>query len=137
MRHLPWVFAKVVPHKRQYYDSTGNYGECDNLWWMHISELSDWRREACIYIHEFAEMCLTKSDGVSWADIDFFDTEGEGADHPDPGTLPSAPYYKQHADATVIEAMFCKMLGVDWDDYNKELDNLEYKEKPDASVTMP
>ena len=127
MDHLPRIQVDIITHKSQKYDTAGDYEQMrDGRWVLSISRLTDWRYEACILIHELVEMCLTKHHNVDWKDIDIFDISGEGKDHPDPGTLPSAPYHNEHILATQLEKKFAKMLGVDWKKYNEELDSLEY-----------
>ena len=127
MKHLPLIQITSLPHKAQVYDTAGDYGETSTGWLMSVSELPDWRYEACVMIHELAEMCLTKHHKVNWKDIDEFDINGEGKNHPDPGTLESAPYHNEHALATQLEKRFAKMIGVNWSEYNEALDKLEYK----------
>lgn len=133
MNHIPKIKIFLVDHNLQNYDTAGDYfetkGSCDEEEWsMKVTKLPDARMEACIILHEFVEMVLTKVHNVSWKDIDEFDKNGEGKDHPDPGTLPSAPYYNEHALATQLEKKFAKMLSLDWDEYNAALDALSYKE---------
>lgn len=130
MKHLPNITISPCPHKEQRYDTAGDYGDSQFGWWINVSEMKDWRHEFLVIIHELVEMGLTKNDNVFWEDIDKFDTEGEGKDHADPGTLESAPYHIQHERATNIEKLFALYLGVDWEEYNNELDKLEYGDKP-------
>jgi hypothetical protein len=126
MEHLPDIQITPVDHKAQHYDTAGDYGEDGCGWWLAISKQKDWRFEGLLMIHELVEMMLTKNNGVDWKDIDDFDVTGEGKDHPDPGTLKSAPYHNEHMLATQIEKKVAKMLGVDWQEYNEALDALEY-----------
>lgn len=121
------IHIKFVPHIFQHYDSAGDFWEDENKWHVRISKTEDWRHSALVLVHEIVEMLLTKHHGVDWKDIDKFDTEGEGKDHPDPGTLTSAPYWLEHSLATQIERKVAKMLNIDWKDYDKALDALEYR----------
>jgi len=125
--HLPKIHINIIAHNLQEYDTAGNYAELNNKWAMWITELPDWKYEACLLIHELVEMCLTKAHNVDWKLIDAFDINGEGKDHPDPGTLKSAPYHNEHMLATQLEKRFAKMLGVDWNEYNRVLDSLEWR----------
>ena len=127
MKHLPNICVEIIDHKSQLYDTAGDYIEDKSGWTVSISECLDWRHEFLVLMHELTEMALTKHHGVDWKDIDEFDMNGEGKDHPDPGTLKSAPYHNEHALATQIEKRLAKMLQVDWQEYNDALDNLEYK----------
>lgn len=123
MVHLPRISVNTRPHATQHYDTAGDYQALKDAWVIRVSELSDWRREGLILVHELVEMLLTKSNDVSWDDITKFDTE---SGHPDPGTLPEAPYHKEHMVALKIEKALAKELGIKWKDYNNELDSLEY-----------
>ena len=127
MKHLPTIVSDIIPHELQAYDTTGDYSEHPARWNVRVSQLPDWRYEALVMIHELTEMLLTKNNNVDWKKIDLFDTEGEGANHPDPGTLQSAPYHSEHMAATKIEKQLAKMLGVNWKKYNKALDRLEWR----------
>jgi hypothetical protein len=127
MTELPSIHTSTIYHKHQRYDTAGDYYDIGpgKQWIMHISRLGDWRYEALILIHELVEMCLTKNDGVDWSEIDHFDV-GDGKESNDPGMLQNAPYHFQHMKATDIEQQMAIALGVDWDEYNKVLDGLEY-----------
>lgn len=127
MDRLPNILSQTIPHSCQDYDTAGDYSECQKMWVVRISQLGNWKHEFLVLIHELVEMALTKEHGVDWKDIDRFDKEGEGANHPDPGTLVSAPYHNEHMLATQIEQKVAKMLGVDWKEYEESFDNLEYK----------
>ena len=126
MEHLPIIRVGTRPHKTQNYDTAGNYEELKGVWYVDVSHLPDWRMEFLIALHELVEMALTKNNGVDWKDIDYFDTEGGGKDHPDPGSLETAPYHKEHLAAEQLERKMAELLGVEWETYNQALDALEY-----------
>jgi hypothetical protein len=42
----------------------------------------------------------------------------------EPGDSSEAPYHKEHVFATKIERMIADELGVDWDVYEKHLDEV-------------
>ena len=46
--------------------------------------------------------------------------------HPDddPGSLPEAPYHKEHVFAEAVEKWVATELGVDWDDYGRRVEAL-------------
>lgn len=126
MTHLPVIRVGTRPHATQKYDTAGDYEELKGVWYVDVSELPDWRMEFLIAIHELVEMACTKHNGVPWKDIDHFDIEGGGKDHPDPGSLETAPYHKEHMAAEQIERKVAELLGVEWETYNQALDALEY-----------
>lgn len=125
MRHLPNIEITLIEHSKQAYDTAGDYGKDYAGWWMNVSRMKDWRYEALVSVHELVEMILTTNDKVKWKDIDYFDKKGEGKGHDDPGTLKSAPYFKQHRFATRIEKLLCSELGVDWKEYDESFSKLK------------
>jgi hypothetical protein len=126
-KHLPTIDVTIVPHKAQIYDTAGNYGADSIGWWFEISKMEDWRYEAMVMIHEMVERVLCEDRGIKLKDIDFFDIEGEGAGHPDPGTLKTAPYHKEHMIATKVEKMLCKEFGIDWETYDSSFEQLKWR----------
>ena len=128
MRHFPNVYIQSIPHKEQRYDTAGDYDEDSVGWWITVSHLHKWEYEALVVIHELIEMILTKRRGIKWDKITKFDMT-DGKDSEDPGTMKSAPYHKEHMFAMKIEKMLCKELGLDWDKYDKQFNNLKWKNK--------
>lgn len=99
------------------------------------SKLSDPRREFLIQAHELVEVKLCEQAGVTQEQVDKFDKEFEAKREPgnedEPGDEPDAPYKTQHGIATGVERILAATLGVDWKDYEKELESLPpLKEKP-------
>jgi len=126
METLPDIRINITKHFRQKYDTAGDYEARNGMWYVTISELPDWRHSFLVAIHELVEMACTKHNGVDWKEIDAFDIEGGGKDHPDPGSLEDAPYHKEHMAAEHIERKVAELLGVEWETYNQALDALEY-----------
>ena len=124
--NFPRIKIDPIYHPLQKYDTAGDYWELEDSWFVKISIMKDWRWMYLVMIHELVEMALTKHHNIKWEDIDEFDMRGEGKDHPDPGTLKSAPYHNEHMLATQIEKKLAKMLGVDWGEYNAAFEELEY-----------
>ncbi len=123
------ITIETIAHEQQRYQTCGDwyYDEEGNLT-IRVSQLSDWRREALIAVHELVEVLLCKHDGVTQESVDIFDKQFEATRAPDnfdePGDDPSAPYVKQHCVATGIERLLAAQLGVNWKEYEKELDRL-------------
>lgn len=120
------VNIKVIPHEQQRYSTVGD-------WWLdehgdlqiRVSQLSDWRREQLIAIHEYAEYLMCKNDGITTEDVDKFDKEFEAnreeGNEDEPGDEPTSPYVRQHCMATGIERIMAAQLGVAWKPYEDEL----------------
>lgn len=122
------IKIEVIPHNQHRYSTVGDwYWEGEDLV-IKVSKLSDWRREALIAVHELVEVLLCKHDDVSQQSVDKFDKDFEAHRHPDnedePGDEPNAPYVRQHCIATGIERLLAANLGVNWKEYEKELNEL-------------
>lgn len=107
-----------------------------------VSNLTDWRREFLIVVHELCEVGLCVNEGVSQATVDAFDMGFEKereatVDNPkttpedavlasiaEPGDSTLAPYRKQHCFATAVERMLAAALDVSWSEYETELEAL-------------
>lgn len=123
------INIEIIPHEQHRYTTVGD-------WWfdnhgvlqIRVSQLSDWRREALIAVHELVEVLICKHDGVSTETVDKFDKDFEASRKPDngdePGDEPNAPYVKQHCIATGIERILAAALDVQWKPYEQELDEL-------------
>jgi hypothetical protein len=124
MKHLPKFSCEVIPHKKQRYNTCGDYLKQNGKWEFKVSKLECADYEILVMIHEIVEWYLTQNLGIKEEDITYFDTH-EGKDSDDPGTMKSAPYHKQHMQAMKIEKMMCKFLELDWDTYDKSFYKLQ------------
>lgn len=127
------VYIKTIPHSEQRYDTCGDW------WWegsqlqIRVSSLGDTFYEQLIAFHEYAEALMCSKEGISEAEVTAYDERFEimRAAFPDvisadsePGNQRLAPYKKQHARATELEKSLCKYLGLDWNKYDKAVNNL-------------
>lgn len=133
------INIQVIPHEHQRYDTCGDYFYDDrgNLQ-IRVSKLSDWRREALIVVHELVEVFICKHESITTEMVDKFDMDFEKHRHPDddsePGDCPDAPYVREHCVATGVERILAALLGVNWRDYENELNSLQWKiSQPNAS----
>lgn len=95
---------------------------------VRITRMSDWKREACLIIHELVEALCCMAERVTWESVDNFDAwfdktypnklNTEAGDHAD------APYRSQHSLATGIERIMCERFGISWRDYDDEIARL-------------
>ena len=120
------IIIETIPHEQHRYTTVGDwFYDPDGTLRIKVSELSDWRREMLIAVHELVEALMCKHDGVTVESVDKFDKEFEAHRHPDnkdePGDDPSAPYVKQHCVATGIERILAAALDVQWKPYEDEL----------------
>jgi hypothetical protein len=130
------ILIETIPHSEQRYPTVGDWqweqgtgpagfeGLSEERAVLHIrvSQMSDWRYEALVGLHEAIEALLCKHAGVSEAIVDAFDMnfKGEG----EPGDDSGAPYYSQHQNATTMETILAGWFGVNWSKYDDEVNSL-------------
>ena len=118
------IIIEVIPHDKQRYPTCGDWQFYDNDCQLvvRVSQLGDWRYETLVGIHEVVEALLCKHHGISESVVDQFDMNfiGDG----EPGDDPGCPYRKEHHFATIIEKLFASALGVDWQVYDKKVEEL-------------
>jgi len=121
------VTIKTIPHKKQRYETPGDYfniGKKETM--FHISDLKNNDYEFLVAIHEIIEWYFTERAGIKEKDIMKFDKEFEAkrktGNTDEPGNDPSAPYYEQHQFATFIEKQIAKELGINWREYEHAFD---------------
>lgn len=155
------IAIETIPYTEQRYPTVGDWywkeeveltpqgSQKHQVLHIKVSELSDWRREAMIAVHELIEVLLCKNDGVTQDQVDKFDMEFEKRreerifeasrtvsepgvksaeeamiEIEEPGDHLAAPYSKQHCFATATERMLCAAFGISWADYEKEIESL-------------
>ena len=134
------IVMKPIPHGEQRYKIIGDYWEDKKTINYRVSQMTDWRYQFLVLLHEFIELNLLKQKGVSIDDVDAFDIKfeaerllGKHTPEEEPGDAKDAPYRKEHALATKIERILAKKLGVNWREYDLEMMRLlegeNYKEK--------
>lgn len=144
---------RVIPHKEQRYATCGDWWWGDTVRWsegialhnyrvddvvlhLRVSKMSDRRYEWLVGIHELIEVGLCTFAKIKPAIVDRFDTRYEasrekrkhapcGCKHYDePGDDPHAPYHRQHSIASVCERALAVFLGVNWGEYDREVESL-------------
>jgi hypothetical protein len=120
---------RIIPHRKQRYDTVGDYFKRDGVWQFRVSKMKDQRYSILVFLHEVIEFFLCRQAGIKMKDIDRFDKEYEmsrgqdeaacGCKHlAEPGDDPHAPYWAQHQAATKCERLIAEALGVKWSDYD-------------------
>jgi hypothetical protein len=122
------IEIKTIPHMMQRYPTVGDYFTRDDKTRFFISEMSNWRYETLVAIHEVVEQALTRYRGIAEHEIDDFDQLYElnrpDGDLSEPGDNPAAPYHYEHVFATSIERMVAQALGVNWEEYDRTVGEL-------------
>ena len=126
------IVIQSIPHHLQRYDTVGDWykGDRGTLNIM-VSEMKNWRSEACVAIHELVEALLCIHDEVSEKEVDRFDLsyEGEG----EPGDDLRAPYYAQHQAAMTVERLLVFLFSLDWNKHEEAIEDVSrtWKGYPD------
>ena len=126
------INIETIPHKDHRYETVGDYWIDDNgVRQIRISEMKDWRKMLLVAVHEMIEQSLCIYYGVSEKDITEFDMEfekqresGLHSDDAEPGDDVNSPYRSEHFFATNVERLLAAELGVDWNEYDKEIMSL-------------
>lgn len=127
------ITIKTISHVNQSYDTVGDWkfteqGDLE----IKVSDMGNWKYEVLVGIHEMVESLLCKDRNISEPSVSDFDIEFESIRklYPDvigdeePGNMISAPYNKEHLIATHIEKIMASELSVDWNDYDKTVNEL-------------
>jgi len=126
------INAFSIPHEEHPYPTVGNYWiDADGVLQIRTSELSDWRMELLICVHELIESSLCRHRGITDAEIVRFDEKFEAErarglheNDAEPGFDQRAPYRTEHTAATGLEMTLAAMLDVDWAKYSDEVSAL-------------
>lgn len=134
--HFPNVEIKIIPHREQRYETPGDYwDDFSGTKQIRVSE-SKPHYEFLIAVHELVESYLVAAKGIGENSITEFDKRFEEMRkmYPDlvadaePGDNDAAPYFHEHAMATRIERWLASSLGIEWEEYSKEIDSLKSKD---------
>jgi hypothetical protein len=116
----------TVPHNEQRYKTVGDWYENeDGEIYVTASQLTSWKREFLILVHELVEWGLCKNARITQYQVDKFDKAHEHLqDKIELGDMRIAPYRKQHCLATAVERLLAAEMDVVWSDYEEELAKL-------------
>lgn len=123
------IHYKSIPNEEQRYPTVGDYWEENGIEEFRVSKTTE-DYEFLVLIHEMVEWYITQKRGILEQDITNFDLmfekereQGLWKDE-EPGFDPRSPYIKEHTFATEIEKKIAEELGVDWDLYDKTINEL-------------
>ena len=125
------VILKEIAHSKQRYPTVGDWQWKKNGdLVINVSKMkaNDRRYFLLVAFHEFIEAVLCDERGIFDSDVTAFDVAYEArrheGDESEPGNDVLAPYYKEHQFATELEHELADELNVDWEEYEKTINEL-------------
>lgn len=116
----------VIPKEQQRYDTVGDWIP-GNPVKINISKLDNPDYEFLTALHELIEYKLCEKRGITDEEVVAFDTSTKS--NKEPGSLPDAPYKKEHEFANKMEKMMCEEMGIDWKEYDEHVGRKEEEKK--------
>jgi len=123
------INIEIIPHDQHRYPTVGDWWfEEDGTLQVRASEMSDPKYSWCVILHELIEVLLCHLKGISTKEVDDFDKAYEAKrgedDVSEPGDDLRAPYHEEHVIASIAERAIAFSLGIDWNQYNDEIEAL-------------
>jgi hypothetical protein len=120
------ITITTIPHKKQRYETVGDYYPKQKGWQFNISDMKNPDYEFAVAVHELIEHHLADRRGVKNSDIDKFDIQyekerasGLHSANAEAGNNRKCPVYREHQFATKIEKMLIEKMGLCWKEYDK------------------
>lgn len=121
----------TIPHSNQRYNTVGDwyYDETLRVPRIFVSQMSDWKYEFLVGLHEMVEWVLCSTSNITPKQVDEWDMSHAESD--DPGSIIECPYFYQHKTAVLVEKIVCHIMNIDWNVYEDEIErvSLTYKTK--------
>lgn len=126
------ILIETIPHSEQRYDTVGDWKFKGGDLFVKVSEMGNADYEALVGVHEVVEALICAKRGIEESAVTKFDKDFEKAREAypelfgdtEPGDHPKAPYNKEHRFASQLEHSLSMELGVDWEGYNKTVNEL-------------
>ena len=120
------IIIREIQHSLQRYPTVGDwYLTPNNDVIINVSKTADWKVSALVGVHELVEVLLCIARNISEEDVTnhdlWFEDQGKEGE---PGDDPSAPYFKEHQFATKVEKLLCEELGLKWEEYAKQVEDI-------------
>jgi hypothetical protein len=123
------IKVETIHHGHHRYPTVGDWWHTPTgEWEIRVSQLANWKYEFLVAFHEMIEAALCRDRGISEAEVTQYDKSFEFDRAPDdasePGDQITAPYHWQHQIATMFERVMARQLGVNWDEYERTINEL-------------
>lgn len=123
------LFPKIVfkPVTELRFATLGDWYQDDSgFFTIEVAEMSNWKYEFLILLHELTEWAICQAEGISTRACDNFDEaweesidKGLVSIEKEAGFDRSCPYRKGHIWGARMERLFCWLLGASWKDYTR------------------
>lgn len=128
-RIMKQIVIEFIPHDHQRYETVGDwFFDAQGDLHIRVSDLGNFLFNFLVASHELVEVVLCMQHGVTQEEVDKFDMEFELARQPgnvdEPGDNMLAPYYSEHQLASGVERLLAAMLGVNWKEYERKVEEL-------------
>jgi hypothetical protein len=122
------ITIEFIEHQDQKYETVGNWFLEEDGLHIQVSKFGNLFSQVCVAVHELIEAILCMQRNISPLDVDRFDIAFEEAriegNTDEPGDSPDAPYRREHFFATNIERQLVHEMGIDWQEYERQINNL-------------
>lgn len=126
------IKIKTIEHADHVYPTIGNWTWKGQRLVIHVSDMSDWRHELLVAVHELVECYLCRMEGIPEFKVTAFDRAFEKKRSKkgsielcgEPGEMKGCLYHKQHMLAEHIEHALCEVLEVKWKEYLAALNKM-------------
>ena len=124
------ITISTIPYSEMRYPTCGDYFYEGETLQIKVARMSNEKYEWLIAIHELVEVFVCKIQGISHQTIDAFDVEFEKhrqqltLSTAEPGDAPGCPYRSAHSIASGVERTLAWVFGVDWLEYEREINAL-------------
>lgn len=126
------IEIEFKPIEEMRYSTVGDfYYKKDGTLKFEIADTGNVVYNTLILIHEISEELMTKQLGITEKKImefdEKFEAERESGMHgieAEPGFDVRSPYHREHTIATAVEMIICAHLGIKWNKYSYDINNL-------------
>jgi hypothetical protein len=115
------INIKTIPHNKQRDNTLDDWRFIRGRLEIPVSDLGSLAYNALLVFHGLLEAVWCEQNWVSERSVRAFDLKST---LDDPGCDPKAPYHVGHMKALELECIAAKMLGVDWEDYERKQDKV-------------
>jgi hypothetical protein len=130
------ILIETIDPKKMRYPTVGDYFQDGDTFKIQVADMGNDNYNFLVALHELIESKLCQERGIKEEDITAFDLkyekereEGKHQINDEPGFDTAAPYRAEHTFANGVEMAMASLLGIDYNDYDKTVMNLDVGEQ--------